>query len=243
MEYVLIERPVGDSALNRVVWADTDEQILPSEVRTIVNNNGFRIGTVAGILPSEVDAMIKNPRSVEGHRQRRIAASYPAAFLLNGPVAHSEYQVRLNSESVPTTVKREQAQFSLDITPVVLPDGRLQLKCVPEVEYYDKKYWNPIGAVGAGWGGQQPSEKYPSLGFDVTISSKELLVLGTFIDKTNTLGNQMFVDNQPNQTVQRLLILHAGRIKAESFFSEKNPNMVVPIAAQASQGMSRVEVE
>jgi hypothetical protein len=243
IEYVLIERPLGDHAMNRVVWSETDEQILPSEVRTIVNNNGYRIGTISGMFPSELDAMIQNPHSAEGHRQRRIAAGYPAAFALNGPVPSSEFQVRLNSESVPTTVRREQAQFSLDITPVVLADGRLQLKCVPEVEYHDKKFWNPIGAVGPGWGGSKPSEKYPALAFDINISSKEFLVIGAF-EKPTTLGYQTFVSAQSTETVQKLMILHAGRMKAESFFSEKSlrdTTRVVPIAAQASQGRAQIE--
>src|SRR4051794_10348432 len=69
IEYALIERPAGSAAINREVWTTINEQVLASEKRALLLENGLRVGTVGGLLSSELEGMIANPKSSTGHRQ------------------------------------------------------------------------------------------------------------------------------------------------------------------------------
>ena len=176
IEYAVIERPLGNSAMNRDVWANIDELIFPTETRTLLAENGFRVGVVGGLLPSELEAMISNPKSSLGHRQRRLYANNPAVLPINGPVPLAEYLIRATAESKPVPVAFEQAKFALSFTPTLGQDGRIAIHCVPEVEYQDKKHWLPTGAVGAGWMSEKPLERYGTLAWDVKLSPREFLI-------------------------------------------------------------------
>ncbi len=158
IEYALIERPAGSAAINHEVWENIDEQIIPSDTKALLAENGLRAGIASGWLSPELEAMIANPKSATGHRHRRLYVGNPADLTVNGPVALAEYQIRHSMTAEPASMKYEQAKFSISITPNHAANGRIALQCVPEVEYQDKKSWLPAGAVGPGWINSKPIE-------------------------------------------------------------------------------------
>lgn len=239
IEYALIERPAGAPAVNRDVWANVDETILPSDTRALLAENGLRVGVVGGLLPSELEAMIANPKSSLGHRQRRLYVNNPAALTVNGPVQSAEYQVRPSLEGTPTTVKFEQAKFTLTFTPSHAAEG-ITLRCVPEVEYQDGKHFLPTGAAGAGWEAGKPVEKYPSLAWEVTLSPRQFLVIGTDYDRGAWLGNQLFADTRGAAKVQRLLVVRTGRVESNSDVQPPTTkDGFVPLVSQTSISAAR----
>lgn len=242
IEYAVIERPVGSAAIDRDVWGSIDEMGLPSETRALLQANGFRVGVVGELLPTELEQMLANPKSVTGHRERRLYVNNPATFTINGPVASAEYEVKSTPDGTPTTVHFEQARFAITVTPAHGPEGHITLKCVPEVEYQDKKHWLPPGAVGLGWTNSKPIEKYAGLGWEVTLSRRAFLVIGTNYDRGALLGNQTFTGTRGADTVQRLLILRVSSLATH----ESGPDLmppekvdVVPIASQAGIAVAR----
>jgi hypothetical protein len=241
LEYALIERPAGSAAINREVWANLDEQVLPAETRALLTENGFRVGVVGGLLPSELEAMIANPKSDTGHRQRRLYVNNPAALLVNGPVPKAEYQVRAKMDETPDDASFEQARFSMTFTPSHGSDGRVTLRCVPEVEYLDRRRWVPAGAPGMNWLNTKPAEKYESLAFEVTLSPREFLIVGTHYERGPWLGNRAFVGMQGPDKVQRLLIVRAGRVTpaAGDADAPAGKDGVVPLVSQASASAAR----
>ncbi len=244
IEYALIERPLGSAAINREVWANVDEQFLPSDKRALLSENGLRVGVVGGLLPSEVEAMIANPRSAVGHRQRRLYANNPAVLPINGPVPVAEYQMLTVLNGAPTTVKQEQAQFGISITPVFASDGRITLKCCPEIEFHDKKSWLPTGAAGSAWGSGKPAERPESLGWEVTLSPREFAIIGSHHERGNWLGNEVFTGMSGKDKVQRLLIVRAGKLTpAETgttpTLAAPPKDGIVPLASQASTSTVR----
>lgn len=241
IEYTLIERPAGNAAMNRTIWSQIDELVVSSETRALLSENGMRCGVVGGLLPSELETMMQNPRSALGSRQRRLYVNNPAPITVSGPVAQAEFRVRPSLEAGETKAAFEQAKFVMSFTPSHAGNGRIKLKCVPEIEFHDKKRWLPIGAAGEGWGGQKPLERYADLSFEVVLSPREFLVIGADHDRGNWLGNQIFGDTAGNEKVQRLLVIRAGSLSAvDSIPTSKELSRldVVPLASQA--GVSAV---
>lgn len=237
IEYAVIERPAGSTAINRDVWANIDELILPSDSRALLAENGLRAGVVGGLLPSELETMIANPKSTVGHRQRRLLVNNPAVLPLNGPMPLAEYQVRGSFDVPPNSMAFEQARFSVSITPRHSKDGRITLQCMPEVEYQDKKHWLPPGAAGAAWAHGKPIERYQSLAWEVTLSPREFVVIGAFHERGAWLGNQVFGGTSGDQKIQRLLIVRTGRVTPVESGPELPANASdrdAPIASQAS---------
>ncbi len=248
IEYAVIERPAGSSAINRDVWANIDEQLLTAEKRALLSENGLRVGVVGGMLPAELEAMIANPKSAIGHRQRRLYANNPAVLTVNGPVPQVECQLREALDLPPTTQKFEQAKFSIGITPTLRSfkdrGDCVVLKCVPEIEHQDKKNWLPTGAAGPAWLNGKPADRIEALGWEVTLSPREFLIIGTHYGRSGWIGNLIFGGEQANEKVQRLLIVRAGRLATADTTSQPAPataakDGIVPIAAQASVSLAR----
>jgi hypothetical protein len=182
--------------------------------------------------------MIANPKSATGHRQRRLYANNPAALAIHGPEPISECQVRTSLDNPATTVRHEQARFNLSVTPIRASEGRITLKCAPEIEHYEKKNWLPTGAAGPGWLGNRPAERFDKLGWEATLSPREFLVVGAHYERGNWLGNQLFVGGPERERSQYLLILRAGQLDASEAGPEILPpasrDSIAPIASQAS---------
>lgn len=242
IEYTIIERPAGNAEMNRGIWKQIDELALPSETRALLGENGFRCGVIGGLLPSELETLIQNPRSAIGSRQRRLYVNNPAVITLSGPNALAEYQVRPTLEGTETTAHFENAKFAMNFVPVHGTDGRTKLKCVPEVEFTDKKHWTPTGATGEGWANNKPLERYQGLAFEVNLSPREFLVIGADFNRGNWLGNRMFNDTTAGEKVQRLLVIRTGRLAAADLdLTARNLSKdgVVPLALQAKNSAAR----
>ncbi|MCE9534465.1 MAG: hypothetical protein K8T89_25590 [Planctomycetes bacterium] len=244
LEYAIIERPAGNPTINRDAWKVIDEQVLATETRYLLNENGLRAGLIGGLLPSELEGLLANPKSTMGYRRRRLYAGNPAVLTINPTAGLAEYQLKATPDSSLTTVRFEQARFSLSVTPEHSGDGRIKLKCVPEVEYQDKKHWLPPGAAGMPWLHSKPIERVASLGWELTLSPREYLVVGGINETGPKLGNQLFGGMNGTDKVHRLLIVRAGRLTP----AEAGPDLtaltpgkdgIVPVASQASYSAVR----
>src|SRR5262245_61623005 len=81
----LVERPVGDRVLNREVWELADEQLLEGEHKVLLEDNGFRVGLLAGQPPPCLQELIDNERSRAALRRIRLRANHPTAVPLGPP--------------------------------------------------------------------------------------------------------------------------------------------------------------
>jgi hypothetical protein len=215
IEYVLVERPAGDMRLNREAWASADEQVLGAEIRAVVEENGFRIGLVGGLIPAEIDALVKNPKSTLGHRQRRLYSGNDAAITLNGPLAQCRFVPHAPGEKSAEPITFEQAQCVLNITPSLADGGKVRVQFTPEVQHHDKKHFQSPAVPAGGWlnAAQKPAERYPEFAWDVSVSPSEWLLVGTFYDREESLGYQFLTDVPSGKRVQRLLLIRAGRVQ------------------------------
>jgi hypothetical protein len=69
LEIALVQRPLDDAYLAQDVWREVDEQVLPLERRPALEASGFRLGTISGTVPSELQHLLTCERltCIQGH--------------------------------------------------------------------------------------------------------------------------------------------------------------------------------
>ena len=121
---------------------------------------------------------------------------------------------RLSRDDQIVAVDFPKAQCLLEVTPSLAGDGRICLRFTPHIKHGDlKSVFTPLrDAAGVfHWGRQeqQPEEVYPWLNWTITVAPNEYVVLGTSLDKGDTLGEQFFLSGAENPGIQRLLVFCA----------------------------------
>jgi hypothetical protein len=68
-EIALVQQPLDNPYLSFDVWREIDEQVVPLERRPLLESNGFRLGTISGTVPSELQRVLTTERltCVQGH--------------------------------------------------------------------------------------------------------------------------------------------------------------------------------
>jgi hypothetical protein len=211
MEIALLECPVGDSYINLDLWKLADEQVVPLENKAALEDNGFRVGQVGGIIPDELQELLTSKRSNVNPRERQVMGGYRAELNL-GPVL-AQCSFILQEDGQPVTVSLDQARCRLTVVPRMTPDGKAQLHFTPEIEYGEQVPDFHPAEDGSGWvmQVQRPCQTYPALGWDVTLEPNQYLVVGARFDQPRSLGYACFVQADAAATVQRLLVIRTSR--------------------------------
>jgi hypothetical protein len=211
MDVTLLECPAGDPFINQQLWTFTDELAVELEHRAALEENGLRVGRVVGLPPTELRALLTSPRSCVNPRRRLLTAGHTAPLLL-GPVA-PEVRFQVCRQGVPAVALLQQAQCVLAVTPALTADGRTQLHFAPRVEYGEFLRELQVAADRSGYTLEvkRKVESYPELDWDVTLAANEYLVIGTYIERPETLGYQAFVETSGAAPLQRLLVIRTGR--------------------------------
>jgi hypothetical protein len=242
LEVMLVETQIGNRFLNEEVWNhsdETSEQVVALERKGEMNDNGFRLGLLGAVPPAGLQSLLRGGRNYLTPRCMQVTAGEPAAPLHLGPsLARCSYR---HPQEESNTVELTDAVCSLQIIPTPLDDGRLRLRLSPQVRH-GVPHLTPAPAPDrSGWitVTEQPTETYPNLTWDVTISPEEYLLLGTRHDRPGTLGHQCFVRTDEAPPVQRLLVLRARRAAlarstpVAEFPGDPLPR-ALPLAMQAS---------
>jgi hypothetical protein len=202
----VLEVPVGDKAANGPMWTAIDEQAVALDRRAALDDNGFRVGVV-GLRPDGLDDLLNSPRSNPNPRWVQMRAGHARALPLGGSRPLCQFVVVAGGTPGPP-VAFEQAQCAIQVTPTLTPNDSIKLSFVPVVRHGIRSPWSaPVGDGDA----DPPGERYPDLGWEVTPTAKEMVVVGTHFAKAGTLGHACFVEPDPLKPVQRLLVVQAVR--------------------------------
>lgn len=215
MQVALLERRAGDAYLNEGLWALADEGAVPLDRKAVLEDNGFRIGQVAGMPPPELLALLTSDRSCVNPRQLRLHTG-DAKELMLGP-AQPSLRFRVVQDGHADDVAVEQAQAMLVVVPGLAPDGSVRLHFTPQVQYGETRM-TPCPAAdhsGITLQCQRASSRYPALGFEVTLAPNEYVVIGGRADRPGSLGCQAFLRSDETPAVQRLLVIRTGRTVPE----------------------------
>jgi len=211
IDVALLERPAADRFLNEEVWVTADEQVVALERKAPLEDNGFRVGQVGGLTPVKLQELLTNKRSNPSPRHRELHAGKPVALDLGPPIPVCRFELLRSGE--PVKVALEQAQCSLEVTPLLASDGRIKLSFVPQVLHGEASLMPKPAPDGSGWILPQtrPTERYPQMGWEVTIAPNEYIIVGTRYCQEQTLGHQSFVRTDDGAAIQRLLVIRTGR--------------------------------
>jgi hypothetical protein len=210
----LVERRPGDRYLNEGLWRVADEQVVPLEQKAVLVDNGFRVGQIGGLLPAPLQDLLNSEMSCPDPRRKQLHAGNPMTLAIGPRVATSQFQVHMGPD--PFRVELQDAEYVLQVVPTLEPDGRIRLHFMPVVCHGAPAREPRPADDRSGWvmREEQPTERFPALGWEVVLSANECVVVGGRADRTQTVGHQCFIRDQEAVPVQRLLVLCAGRASA-----------------------------
>jgi hypothetical protein len=234
LDVALLERPVGDEFLNRDLWNFTDEQMIALERRPIVDENGFRVGLIVGMPPGAFQDLLASERSCINPRRRIVASGKATTQALGAPVAQAQF--RVYHGGTPLEVRLDGAEFVLDVAPFLTEDGRTRLHFTPRVQYGEvtRDIRPAPDRSGFTMEMEKPSKTFPELAWEVTLAPHEFLVVGTRLDRPESLGFQAFIQEDASPPVQRLLVLRTARAAPEP---EADDSPTLEDMARSSQSL------
>jgi hypothetical protein len=105
-----------------------------------------------------------------------------------------------------------KAQGVFDAKAFSMPDGRVRLELVPEVEYGDTKRHFAHGEGGSLQYKFAPSrEVYPSLRLETIVSAGQMLVLSGAPGRLGSLGHHYFSEEIEGAREQKLLLIRLAK--------------------------------
>jgi hypothetical protein len=243
VQSVLIERPLGDSVIDRELWAAG----LPAArdaTRALLCENGLRAVVLGGNLPAGFQrALATESDTVDAHLLT-FATRKDAVIPTVGPIDPCDYEVLTGLGGKRVRVSLRQARCGVLVRPEPAADGRVRVWCEPQVQHGERQDWLRPTADGTQFAmpRELPLERYPTLGFDVLLAPGEYLVLGWPADQPGTLGAAMFEVDAGGRPRQRVLVLRAGRTgdpTADDLPAVPNPTRRPSIAAEAGRSGGR----
>ena len=128
---------------------------------------------------------------------------------------------------------------------------RTQLSFVPKVETGEATLpFHPVPDQST-WElkVEKASNKYPDMGWDVTLGPNQYLIIGGRMDRVNSFGQMAFTDHDASAGVQRLLVIRNCRsitAKEAQQHTVEEPgrgNKPLPLAIQASMPAFRAKAQ
>jgi hypothetical protein len=214
VESVLFERTVGDPLINRDIWA-RDSASLPPQTRVLLEENGLRVAVIDGNLPPQFQKMLESGEGAVSPQGLTFGNRTEAVVPTVGPIPACEYSVQAELSGGRQTKKLLGANGGFQVQPVRMADGRVKLRCEPQVQHGERQdYIRPApDATGFTLQSEMPVERYPTLGFEVTLDAGDYLVIGWPAEdegESHTLGSALFCADGKGETRQRVLVLRGG---------------------------------
>ncbi|HTU93997.1 MAG TPA: hypothetical protein VMF69_28210 [Gemmataceae bacterium] len=242
VDVAVIERTFGDAFLNQELWTEADEEIVyvegePAvslERRRALEKNGFRVGQVGGLLPSKLQDLLTSQRSCQA-RRTQLHAGHETVLSCGPPWPQCRY--RLVHDDRSATVEMDQAQCELKVVPSLADEGHIRLRFTPLLKHGETKTaFVPVhdadGQFHWGRAENQTEEEYPWLDWTLTVVPNEYVVVGAYVDKGDTLGEQFFLTREEGHPwIQRLLVLRATHMPTPA---NENVGRCPPLALRAS---------
>jgi hypothetical protein len=242
----LIERPVGDFALNQEIWELADEQSVDLQAKVLLEENGFRMGQFGTQPPGSLRDLVASERSCVNPRRIQMRSGNNTQILL-GP-SSSRYVFQLRRDGQATPVELDQGQGMLLVTPHFTAEGKVQVQFTPAVKHGQqllepRSIQDPGGTLRWDLQVHQPMETYTHLSWQQTVCDSEYIIVGTWLEKHQTLGQSCFIEAEGIAPVQRLLVLramHSGQdeVPANDRLS-RSPSLAVQAGLTAVRGSSR----
>lgn len=219
LRVAILERPLGDPALNEALWRAVDEQSIAPAARAALQANGLRMGRITGDIPTELEAVLDAPppNKVE-----------PVSFHLD-EAEQTLVSVCEPAEQITILLNRDGRVFGKDfddaggffrVTPQHHDGAAVSLRLTPEIHY------GPIQRSFQAI--QQPNNFAPQqfkindgqreeilrdLTAELVLEPGQVAVIGCMPDRERSLGSFFLTlaDAQADKRRQRLVLIWASR--------------------------------
>jgi|SRR5579862_6357878 len=235
IDVAIIERTVGDGYINKDLWQLSDEAVDP-ELKPILQKNGFRACQLGTTPTSGLLDLLRSEKSCVNPQRIRLHAGNPKSIPLGSIWSSCQYD--LDKANVQIPVEFAKAQCMLTVTPTLTDDGGITLQFTPEVRYGTptlkaRPVQEPSGAKSWMMSAEQEGEAYTWLSWKMTVKPDEFVVVGTLLDRPESLGYRCFLFTETNTPVQRLLVIRPSRAVHEKSYLEEAEQRILPLAVQA----------
>jgi hypothetical protein len=247
LDFALVQVPLADDARYRDLWTFLDEQAVPLEKKTVLEENGYRVGRVGANPPEELLELMTNRRYCPNPRRIQIELCKEEKLLELGPaIEHASFNVVQSEQS--RQVALESAQCCIGVLLSLTEDGRTRLSLGPRIRHAGRDHmpWRPSADL-SGWSRQfqKPVESFPGLDWEVQLMPGEYLVIGAREDRPDTIAHLSFLRFDEQLPVKRLLVLRAWRPADPRLApggggpTEETRREAVPLALQAGMSSAR----
>jgi hypothetical protein len=209
-----LECPFGAPYINQALWTAIDEQIVEFEVKATLDDNGFRVGLLGGVLPGDLQSLLSSERTCPSPRRFESHAGKLTSLPLGQRLERTQFTLQQGGKSQPMAFENAQWAFEVAATPG--DEGHVRLKVVPTIEHGEGRTKLKPAADRSGWmyAHDQPTERLTSVGWEVQVAPNEFVVIGGRFDRPGTAGHQAFLRGAEQPPCQRLLVLRA-RMQSE----------------------------
>lgn len=209
VESVLLERPLGDPVLDQELWAGG--AAVPPHVRALLAENGLRAAVLGGTPPPAFQRLLESSDAHAG-RGQSFANRRDEVVPTAGPTDPCSFSVLPALSGARATFDLQKARGGVRVRPERTPDGRVSVRCEPQVQHGEREDHIRPTADGTTFTvqGEVPLERFASLGFDVTLGPDDYLLIGSPATASDTLGAVLFTADANGRPRQRVLVLRAA---------------------------------
>lgn len=210
VESVLVEQPLGDTFLDRDLWAEVSPVGSP-ETRVLLGENGLRVGVVSGTGPQKLQTLLGSATDTVSPQLTTFQMRKDTVLPTATPPEACKYEVRTDLGGKPTTVELTHARCGVLVRPQQTADGRVRVWCEPQVQHGDRQQWLRPNEDGTKFAqhNEVPAEKYAALGVEATLGPDDYLILGWDAAAPDTLGSVLFSADAAGRPRQRVLVIRA----------------------------------
>ncbi len=226
LQIVFIERPADDPLVRQLVWQELDQVgAIPPETRTVLEENGFRVGQSGSHPPPALQKLLGLTGQLvndtdESHqlmsgRRLGLRSSQNSEIQTLDEVLDCSIRYRLGGKE--EVVAYEQSRV-LKVSPVRVQDGWVRMEFAPEIHHgLARLRHTPTDDGWALRGGQKCDSRF-ALKFHTMLNNGELAVISGQPEQPETIGHRFFCHEVEGRKMLRLLVLRladSGRSEAE----------------------------
>lgn len=237
------------------LWQEIDEQHFSAELRQRLAENGFRVGLVAGPLPSPLARLMElegKPTPTNGlsqtglsdlqtkprvvRRDMQLRAGRPGEITASSLIPLLPVLECRRGEISGQSYHDAQAVLAVRSWPE--PDGRVRVDLVPEIQYgQPRRQW----VAGQGMlvlETGRPKRTFDDLAIQARLSPGGMLVLTCLADRPGSLGHHFFTE-AGDSACRKILVIRLGQTQHEGAFCPPEVLSLEPATPDARDSVVR----
>lgn len=228
LEASIVTRPANDPKIRRYVWEELDESGLMSpEVRTRLNDNGFRVGVAGSATPWAIQSLARDARVAYRSEDEQFSAQAttqtalgPSFSLMTNGKSLLEIQSQVDVQKIPlnqieelaTLRDREGLRCVFEVSIKEMNDDWVLLNVVPQIHAGASTARLSVSGVSEQLPVRQKVIPVYSQQFTVKLLAGEVAVIGRHESAAWNLGRLFFQPDTGSSASESLLMIRMAGV-------------------------------